>query len=191
MPPLSPDTAEENQRENDEEHDAERAKKQLNAWAAKTICCQTREHCPGRVAGAGDRVLEFALAELMEQVEIQRAVRRARCEYRARRDILAQSLRRTFGDSLTFEVPAAESRCGSNLMMRSISMTGRMRRNGAARSLPPRALLHRTVDRVLSPDSDLLLSIEPRSSRACDGWRSPDGDCYERPVPISAAAMSS
>ncbi|PYQ61959.1 MAG: PLP-dependent aminotransferase family protein [Acidobacteria bacterium] len=54
----------------------------------------------------GDRVLEFALAELMEQGEIQRAVRRARREYRARRDILAQSLRRTFGDSLTFEVPA-------------------------------------------------------------------------------------
>jgi GntR family transcriptional regulator/MocR family aminotransferase len=54
----------------------------------------------------GDRVLEFALAQLMEEGEIQRAVRRARREYRARRDLFAHALRRAFGKSLTFDVPA-------------------------------------------------------------------------------------
>lgn len=54
----------------------------------------------------GDRVLEFAIAQLMEQGEIQRAVRRARREYRARRDLLVNALRRAFGASLSFDVPA-------------------------------------------------------------------------------------
>src|SRR5207237_8004084 len=54
----------------------------------------------------GDRILEFALAQLMEDGDIQRAIRRARREYRARRDGLATALRRTFGDSLMFDLPA-------------------------------------------------------------------------------------
>ena len=69
-------------------------------------------HAHGREKGRreidvqGDRILEFALAELMEDGDIQRAIRRARREYRARRDVLANALRRTFGDSLMFDLPA-------------------------------------------------------------------------------------
>jgi GntR family transcriptional regulator/MocR family aminotransferase len=53
----------------------------------------------------GDRVLEYALAELLEQGEIQRAIRRARREYAVRREVLAGALRRSLSDSLTFDVP--------------------------------------------------------------------------------------
>ncbi|MEO6326325.1 MAG: PLP-dependent aminotransferase family protein, partial [Thermoanaerobaculia bacterium] len=54
----------------------------------------------------GDRVLEFALAELMEEGEVQRHIWRVRREYAARRDVLVHALRRTLGEALTFEVPA-------------------------------------------------------------------------------------
>jgi GntR family transcriptional regulator/MocR family aminotransferase len=54
----------------------------------------------------GDRVLEYALAELIEEGQIQRAIRRIRREYRARRDMLVAALRRWLPDSLTFDVPA-------------------------------------------------------------------------------------
>jgi GntR family transcriptional regulator/MocR family aminotransferase len=54
----------------------------------------------------GDRVLEHALAELIEQGEVQRHVRRVRREYAARRDVLAGALRRRLGSALTFDVPA-------------------------------------------------------------------------------------
>ena len=53
----------------------------------------------------GDRVLEYALAELIELGEIQRAIRRARREYGARRETLVASLRRTLSDSLVFDIP--------------------------------------------------------------------------------------
>jgi GntR family transcriptional regulator/MocR family aminotransferase len=54
----------------------------------------------------GDRVLEFALAELIEQGEVQRHVRRVRREYAARRDVLVDALRKTLGGALSFTVPA-------------------------------------------------------------------------------------
>ena len=54
----------------------------------------------------GDRVLEYALAELIEEGEIQRHIRRVRREYKARRDVLTDALRRALGDALTFRVPA-------------------------------------------------------------------------------------
>jgi GntR family transcriptional regulator/MocR family aminotransferase len=54
----------------------------------------------------GDRILEYALAELIEQGRIQRAIRRVRREYRARRDVLVAALRRWLPDSLTFDIPA-------------------------------------------------------------------------------------
>jgi GntR family transcriptional regulator/MocR family aminotransferase len=54
----------------------------------------------------GDRVLEYALAELIEQGEVQRHVRRVRREYGARRDALVEALRKTLGDALSFAVPA-------------------------------------------------------------------------------------
>ena len=54
----------------------------------------------------GDRVLEFALAELIEEGEVQRHIRRVRREYRARRDVLAQALHEKVGEALRFRVPA-------------------------------------------------------------------------------------
>jgi GntR family transcriptional regulator/MocR family aminotransferase len=54
----------------------------------------------------GDRVLEYALAQLIEEGEIQRHVRRARREYAARRELLADALRKTLGGALSFTVPA-------------------------------------------------------------------------------------
>lgn len=54
----------------------------------------------------GDRVLEHALAELVEQGEVQRHVRRVRREYAARREVLVEALRRRLGGALDFDVPA-------------------------------------------------------------------------------------
>jgi GntR family transcriptional regulator / MocR family aminotransferase len=54
----------------------------------------------------GDRVLEYALAGLIEEGEVQRHVRRVRREYGARRDTLAEALRKTLGDAVSFTVPA-------------------------------------------------------------------------------------
>ena len=54
----------------------------------------------------GDRVLEYALSELIDDGEVQRHIRRVRREYAARRDVLVEALRRMLPDSLTFGVPA-------------------------------------------------------------------------------------
>jgi GntR family transcriptional regulator/MocR family aminotransferase len=54
----------------------------------------------------GDRVLEFALAELIEEGEVQRHIRRMRREYGARREVLVEALRRRLPSALTFSVPA-------------------------------------------------------------------------------------
>lgn len=53
----------------------------------------------------GDRVLEYALAELMEEGEVQRHIRRVRREYALRRRTLAEALARRLGQALTFRVP--------------------------------------------------------------------------------------
>jgi GntR family transcriptional regulator/MocR family aminotransferase len=53
----------------------------------------------------GDQVLEYAVAELLEEGEIQRHVRRARREYQVRREALIAALRSMLGESVTFEVP--------------------------------------------------------------------------------------
>ncbi|HEX6242843.1 MAG TPA: PLP-dependent aminotransferase family protein, partial [Polyangiales bacterium] len=54
----------------------------------------------------GDRVGEHALAELMEDGELQRHVRRTQRTYRARRDHLVAALRDQLGAWLEFEVPS-------------------------------------------------------------------------------------
>jgi GntR family transcriptional regulator/MocR family aminotransferase len=54
----------------------------------------------------GDQVLEYALAELLEDGEIQRHVWRVHREYAARRDRLVELLRKSLGTALTFDVPA-------------------------------------------------------------------------------------
>jgi GntR family transcriptional regulator / MocR family aminotransferase len=53
----------------------------------------------------GDRVSERAVAELMIDGELDRHTRKMRRVYAARRDALAEALRRAFGDALTFDLP--------------------------------------------------------------------------------------
>jgi GntR family transcriptional regulator/MocR family aminotransferase len=50
----------------------------------------------------GDRATEAAIATLIEDGELQRHVARVRRVYANRREILANSLRRTFGDQVEF-----------------------------------------------------------------------------------------
>jgi GntR family transcriptional regulator/MocR family aminotransferase len=54
----------------------------------------------------GDHVLERALADLMEDGEVQRHIRRARRIYLERQGAMAQALRKHLGGVLTFEVSA-------------------------------------------------------------------------------------
>jgi GntR family transcriptional regulator/MocR family aminotransferase len=54
----------------------------------------------------GDHATECAVAELLEDGELQRHTRRMRTIYHARRDVLVATLRRELGDALTFDVPA-------------------------------------------------------------------------------------
>ena len=59
----------------------------------------------GFVDISGDPVVEAALAELFEDGEVQRHVRRARRIYQARRDALVGALREAFGARARFDVP--------------------------------------------------------------------------------------
>lgn len=54
----------------------------------------------------GDSVLEYAVAELIEEGALQRHIRRMRREYRARRDTLVSALREHLDEDVTFDVPA-------------------------------------------------------------------------------------
>jgi GntR family transcriptional regulator/MocR family aminotransferase len=54
----------------------------------------------------GDQLGEHALAELMEDGELQRHMRRTQRIYRARRDHIVERLRRELGSLLTFDVPS-------------------------------------------------------------------------------------
>src|SRR5262249_14741518 len=54
----------------------------------------------------GDMATEAAVATLIEDGELQRHVARVRRVYANRREILADCLRRTFGDEIEFAVPA-------------------------------------------------------------------------------------
>ena len=53
----------------------------------------------------GDLATEAAIATLIEDGELQRHVARVRRVYANRREILANSLRRAFGDSVEFTLP--------------------------------------------------------------------------------------
>jgi GntR family transcriptional regulator/MocR family aminotransferase len=53
----------------------------------------------------GDRPMEAAVAELIEDGEIERHVRRTRLAYLERRDALVHHLRARLGGALTFDVP--------------------------------------------------------------------------------------
>ncbi|HTL38152.1 MAG TPA: PLP-dependent aminotransferase family protein [Kofleriaceae bacterium] len=54
----------------------------------------------------GSRVVEAAVAELLDDGHLQRHIRRARRIYLERRDALATALRKKLGDRLAFDVPA-------------------------------------------------------------------------------------
>ena len=53
----------------------------------------------------GDAVVEAAVAELIEDGEVQRHVRRARRAYHARRDAMTAALREQLGDAVAFTTP--------------------------------------------------------------------------------------
>jgi GntR family transcriptional regulator / MocR family aminotransferase len=53
----------------------------------------------------GDGALESAVAELIEDGDVQRHVRKSRRIYRARRDAMVALLRKQLGDAITVEVP--------------------------------------------------------------------------------------
>lgn len=53
----------------------------------------------------GDAIAEAAVAELLEDGEIERHARRMRRIYHARRDVLADAMTRAFGERVQFEVP--------------------------------------------------------------------------------------
>ena len=53
----------------------------------------------------GDRPMEAAVAELIEDGELDRHVRRMRTTYLARRDVLVEHLRARLGGALSFDVP--------------------------------------------------------------------------------------
>jgi GntR family transcriptional regulator/MocR family aminotransferase len=67
----------------------------------------------------GDLAAEYAIAELLEEGEVQRHVRKVRSVYRARRDALAEALSRHLGSVLDFTVPAGGmtlwARCAPDL----------------------------------------------------------------------------
>jgi GntR family transcriptional regulator/MocR family aminotransferase len=54
----------------------------------------------------GDQVMEYAIADLLDEGEIQRHIRRVRREYRVRRDTLVTALGEHLGDRVAFDVPA-------------------------------------------------------------------------------------
>jgi GntR family transcriptional regulator / MocR family aminotransferase len=53
----------------------------------------------------GDAVTEAAVAEMLEEGEVQRHVRRVRRVYGTRRDLLVTLLRQAFGDDVEFTIP--------------------------------------------------------------------------------------
>ncbi len=53
----------------------------------------------------GDRAVEHAVAELLEDGDVQRHARRMRSVYASRRDALAEALTRHLGDAVSFDLP--------------------------------------------------------------------------------------
>jgi GntR family transcriptional regulator / MocR family aminotransferase len=54
----------------------------------------------------GDHAIEWAVAELMEDGEVERHIRRSRREYEMRRGVLVESLTRALSERLSFRIPA-------------------------------------------------------------------------------------
>lgn len=73
--------------------------------APRTLIEQVAAH-RSSVDTQGDHVLEYAVAELLEDGAIQRHIRRMRREYGARRDVLVAALHEQLDDHVTFDIPA-------------------------------------------------------------------------------------
>ena len=58
-----------------------------------------------RIDRQGDAIAEAAVAELLEEGEVERHARRMRAVYRARRDVLVEALTARLGERVSFEVP--------------------------------------------------------------------------------------
>ena len=76
----------------------------------------------------GDHATEAAVAALIEDGELQRHVARVRRVYANRREILAESLRRAFGDSVEFSIAAGGMALWVRLHM-SVDVEERARRS--------------------------------------------------------------
>src|SRR5205823_3844814 len=96
----------------------------------------------------GDQVLEYAVAELLEEGEIQRHIRRVRREYATRRDVLVKALREHLAERITFEVPAG----GIALWVRAIGVDVDV----WARSAPEKGAIVVTAAEMGPPISVLL-----------------------------------
>jgi GntR family transcriptional regulator/MocR family aminotransferase len=57
----------------------------------------------------GDNLAEYAVAELLEDGEVQRHARRSRKLYQQRRDALTSALRKRLGSAVSFQVPSGGS----------------------------------------------------------------------------------
>ena len=67
------------------------------------------------IDGQGDLPLEASVAELLEDGEVQRHIRRARRVYEERRDLLVEHLRTSLGTALAFESPAGGTALWANV----------------------------------------------------------------------------
>lgn len=80
----------------------------------------------------GDHALEHAVAELIEDGEVQRHARRVRRVYQARRDALVEALTKELGTALSFDVPAGGmalwARVGSDIDVEAWAARGPSRR---------------------------------------------------------------
>ena len=81
----------------------------------------------GYVDRQGDHAVEHAVAELMEDGEVQRHARRARAAYAERRDVLADALERTLGDTVSFARPPGGTAPGRRSTPRRRRAVGRAR----------------------------------------------------------------
>jgi GntR family transcriptional regulator/MocR family aminotransferase len=103
----------------------------------------------------GDLATEAAVATLIEDGELQRHVARVRRVYANRREILANSLRRVFGDSVAFTLAPGGMALWAACRARSTSKRGRTAACSTASPGTPAAATPSTVSPSRSRDSVL------------------------------------
>ena len=98
----------------------------------------------------GDQVLESAVAELLEDGEVQRHVRRVRRVYHARRDATAALLANELGDAMSLTLPA-----GGTAMWVRVTERRRPAAMESARSGRGRPLRNRRPILLRSPNGSV------------------------------------